>query len=1490
MKHLGKLLFQKNGQVELPTLVLQSKAGISYGALMGASDITYRKNLNSANELSFAVSKYLNGKLNPLWEQITDLKTIYIPEYQEKFEIKVLYKDSGQETKSITATSLCEAELGQIMLRGLEINTEQDLKTNITENYPVTVFYLDISDLDAENTRTEKKKHSLLHRVLAEKAPHYTIGHVDTSLKSLSFEFTASNTSIYDFLTGEVAEKMQCLFFFDSIHRKIHAYDLCSTCNVCYEELLGTSISKRKHFRSDFHDKCPKCLSTNITEGYGHDTTILIDRENIASSLSIEGNIDSLKNCFYVEGGDETINAAFIQLNPAGSPYIYYFSPETLADMPKDLQKALQDYGKKYEEYSSNHVIDTTTTTHTYKTTNQVPYMAPAAFNSTKKDSNYVSGINTVLTEISQLSKKKPYTTYNYQIPTVFSGQSHLVKYYYNALDLQSFLEISMMPTYEMKTYDKYNALSLLNSTAFGTVAVSGLNNSNTIKSSIENVILNKAKTLINTALFSVALAESSSTVSLKSQTDGKKIYEGKWEGTFSVTDRQNSDDATNTITNSNYSAIAKKEGITVSVNIPSQVSILLNDDVITYAKDSISYMVSSKKLPIATDLYSLDTSVDKFQKEAKLHSKNNLFTFQNVLNDCLGILTGQIDTIKEKSGNLYQEMLEYQNNYKEKLAIISNLLSTREQQLNKVTKFLLLLQAYMKEIKEKLDFQKFLETYKTTDNLTENLWKIFQYYRREGEYKNEHIISDNLKSNEKVIAHAKWLMEDAQKELLKAGTIQYNISTSLSNLLALPEFKPILQDFDVGNWIRVRMDDQIGKEDTIYKLRLLSYQINFEAASSDIDVEFSTVIHTANNTMSDAKSILKSAQTMAKSYNAVTKQMALNTETVKKVNHWVSDGLDMTNQKICNNAQRQTLIIDNQGLLAMKYDDLKNTYDDCQLKLLNNGIYTTHDNWHTLDAALGKFIYKDPSKNWKETETYGIIAKKLIGEQILGEDLRISNPSGSLQFNSQGLAVTNGINTITINPNNKQKLFLITAQNGDSSTEVFCTDSKGNITAFNGTFSGTIHATGGTFSGNITSTGTIKGGTIKGANLDSAKGSIGGWTIGEQSLYYKASSLKNTTLGGIYLGTDGLRFNCSETDKAEYITFKDGSFRSYGTYGYTEICSGIIDTYINDAGMQAGYYVTNKKSGMCISVTDDGICYARKETDNTFDTYFSLDETGIFYAKSSSEYYLAPDGDIYARNLITSEGKFYVYDNSTDQRHKILFYDSINQKILLGNENLNSYLLLKGNKSHFIEYRNNYFKCTDNNIASLGESDSLWTQLYAKKDSITTSDRTKKKNIHYLNEESSEKYLALFMKLMPCQYMFQDGDRVHIGAIAQDIEIAMEECGIDIMEFGALCKDEIYEYEKDEDGINIDSTKRLVKDETGTIVYHYSLRYSEFIMLTIYMVQKTVKRVDKLEQELLNTQKKLQELLNTQKQLQELLNTQKQLQELLNTQKQLQE
>ena len=125
---MTKPFFPTGGQLEAPTLILQLKSGNSLGMIDGATDITYKKNLNSANEISFTVCKYIDGKLNPLWDSLTDLKNIYVPEFQEHFEIKVSFQEDVQETKSITGTSLCEAELGQLTLYGLEINTEDDIK------------------------------------------------------------------------------------------------------------------------------------------------------------------------------------------------------------------------------------------------------------------------------------------------------------------------------------------------------------------------------------------------------------------------------------------------------------------------------------------------------------------------------------------------------------------------------------------------------------------------------------------------------------------------------------------------------------------------------------------------------------------------------------------------------------------------------------------------------------------------------------------------------------------------------------------------------------------------------------------------------------------------------------------------------------------------------------------------------------------------------------------------------------------------------------------------------------------------------------------------------------------------------------------------------------------------------------------------------------------------------------------------------------------
>lgn len=151
-------------------------------------------------------------------------------------------------------------------------------------------------------------------------------------------------------------------------------------------------------------------------------------------------------------------------------------------------------------------------------------------------------------------------------------------------------------------------------------------------------------------------------------------------------------------------------------------------------------------------------------------------------------------------------------------------------------------------------------------------------------------------------------------------------------------------------------------------------------------------------------------------------------------------------------------------------------------------------------------------------------------------------------------------------------------------------------------------------------------------------------------------------------------------------------------------------------------------------------------------------------------------------------------------------------------------------------------------NQMSCGTKNKLWTTVFSKTGAINTSDRTKKHNIIDLTEA----YEQLFLKLKPKSFIFNDGDRVHIGAISQDVEDAMQELGIEPRQFAGFCKDIRYEYTEynEEDGTPVESSKVPCKDEDGNIIYDYALRYQEFIFLTVHMVQKLWNRVGILEKE----------------------------------------
>ena len=282
------------------------------------------------DNISFVVYKILDGKECDFWDLIEDLKIVDMVGYSQ-FEISLDKELSTAEKKVITAFSL-ETELGQIILRNMHINDDDyfdymadsnmDSSGNIV---PVTLYNPAAKQLQ-QSDGGFAMRHSLLDLVLMDKAPHWSIGVypkevsvnvngtvTKQSITSFQRTFTVDGTSIYDFLTGEVAKEANLVFIFDTYNRKINVYDK-------YE--------------------------------IGEDTGIVVSRRNLADEITISSGKDSIKNCFYVTGGDDVINNYLSAVNLTGN-YIWCFSDEQMNDMPKGLSNAIRSfiaYKKTWDE------------------------------------------------------------------------------------------------------------------------------------------------------------------------------------------------------------------------------------------------------------------------------------------------------------------------------------------------------------------------------------------------------------------------------------------------------------------------------------------------------------------------------------------------------------------------------------------------------------------------------------------------------------------------------------------------------------------------------------------------------------------------------------------------------------------------------------------------------------------------------------------------------------------------------------------------------------------------------------------------------------------------------------------------------------------------------------------------------------------------------------------------------------------------------------
>lgn len=1411
---MAKIIYDKNIEIAAPTLLLKKRDFTTLGTLT-ASEISYKNNFNSCNELSFKVYKTRDKKQDALWEEINDYNIVYLPEYSEYFELQVSLSEDTGTYKTITGTSLAENELTNTKIYDIEINTENDMaRENYDPNFPVIFYrnpdnYADYGDIwnsdpkytvkdsygyvdDAKTQEKRKnilKTSSLLHRIL-EKASNYKIGYIAPSLMELKtwYQFSISDTNIYDELTGEIAEQYQCLFTFEIKSdgtRYVNAYDLCSTCLEC-------------GYRGDFHDICPECGSTEFSGAYGKDTAIFVSKDNLAASASIESNKDELKNCFRVSGGDDIITASVANCNPNGTNYYYCFSDEMLQNMPTVLTEKIKSYNVLYDAYVNTKKFFIT--------------------------ESHAADYNKV---ISYVKEKYPDTRYQ-TISSLITGYHNISALLYDIIDLELYLESSMMPTPDIDGQSIDEAKNLLTSGSLSPIAVS--DSSASAKTVVDNAVLGMAKTYVNTALYKVDIQES------EYRKAAKKEENGTWSGIIQLTSIED-----NTVT----AATAR-------------LTITVNSDKETYLNQKLAREMAKSDNAVK-DITSMKMPYSEFCKRIQYYSIHYLTGVKESYDNCISIIIGS------DNSELYDAM---KNQYQERSDKLEAQIAFMTELYQQVSILYDDITAIQEAVKNDLDFEAYLGP---------DLWNVFCSYRREDSYQNSNFIYDNL-DNAALILRTNELIDMAKKELYKAANMQYKVTASLNNLLALKEFQPIVEDFDCGNWIHLAADDKI------YYLRLISYSVNFDDLSK-IEVEFSTVERIWSG-VSDVGSIINSAASIAGSYSATTQQIKNAAKSSKYVENWVQKGLDATATKIVNNADNQDIVWDQTGILCRRYDDIENKYDPYQFKIISNGGYLINTDTNSVKTGIGKFIYLDPNNNFQETVGYGVIADTIVSDIVLTKELGIYSPNGGVKINGEGITLDGGKITWT-SPVNSSDV---------SGLEEYKTNTTKSLEDFKASLGDALGVT------EITSDSVISpkigGGYlyIKDARETGNTGisveiNPNGTSFNGHSGNYIFNIQKDNSLimgvdhngTGYFTGSiNGGSININNrflVDPEGNVTLPPGTKLSWADIKDTD--SVATKSYVTGQGYQTASQVTQitENTIQTGNLTADNLSVKAANIQGQLNAS-QINTTGLIAENISGA---TISGKTIEGSTISSVSGNYSTNISNGVMETTLIklippvegsgfvpgiarLNSAKDEVICGlyfyddrriETNGNLYVGINGTKalianrisSDVVTIGPSACRPIEDKGATCGSSSCRWADVYSTKSNNNTSDRNLKHDIY----DISEIYEKLFYKLKPVTYMLNSGDRTHMGFISQDLEESMNELGLSALDCAAFCKDIKTVYEKDENG---EEVEKQVIDENGQLQYIYGIRYGEFIALNTHMIQKLYKeneqlkqRIEKLEQ-----------------------------------------
>ena len=285
----------------------------------------------------------------------------------------------------------------------------------------------------------------------------------------------------------------------------------------------------------------------------------------------------------------------------------------------------------------------------------------------------------------------------------------------------------------------------------------------------------------------------------------------------------------------------------------------------------------------------------------------------------------------------------------------------------------------------------------------TDKQWAELSPLIREDEYTDDNFLLTTYESEEERLEIYKALLEEASKKLKTLSQPSLEFSMTMANILALPEFEPLIkrQQFALGNFIRIELRPGLMK-----RARLLECSINFDDIS-DFNCTFGNLITTKSEIDLHAE-LLSQAVQAGKTVATAAGTWQAGADKANKLEEAIANGLQDIVLKI-GASNGQAISWDSTGMHFRKFKDGSTTeYEPEEMAIINNALVATNDSWRTSKAAFGKYTINGETR-WGPIAEY-VTADIIEGKKISGGSIEIGTGNTKFKVDEEGnVSITSG-------------------------------------------------------------------------------------------------------------------------------------------------------------------------------------------------------------------------------------------------------------------------------------------------------------------------------------------------------------------------------------------------------------------------------------------------------------------------------------------------